>query len=531
MMTHPELRGTSFIGASDRGNGGAGTLLATNPASGEQLEPAYQLEPPATAARAAELAAKAFSSFRNSSGAERAALLREIADRIDRAEEAIVARMNAETGLPEPRCRGEKARTCGQLRLFADLVEEGSWAGARIDHAQPEREPLPRPDLRSMQRPLGPVAVFGASNFPLAFSGAGGDTASALAAGCPVVVKAHSAHPGTSELVAAAVSGAVVALGLHPGVFSLLYADGVELGQAIVQHPCIKAVGFTGSRSGGRALMDLAAARPEPIPVYAEMSSVNPVIVLPAAMRERGEAIARDLVASLTLGVGQFCTKPGIILAPDDGFDAFARVVADRASAVPAGTMLHAGICQSYHAGVQNLAKIEGATQLVAVAAPADSNQAGCVVFATDAEHFLNEPSLSAEIFGPASVLVRCASPEEFVRVAESLEGQLTGSIHGSDQDFSNYADLISAMESKVGRIVINGFPTGVEVAHAMVHGGPYPASSDGRSTSVGTLAIERFTRPVSWQDCPDALLPEALQEANPHKIWRLVDGDFSQMS
>jgi NADP-dependent aldehyde dehydrogenase len=378
-----------------------------------------------------------------------------------------------------------------------------------------------------MLRPIGPVAVFGASNFPLAFSVAGGDTASALAAGNAVVVKAHPAHPGASEMVGRAIADAMRRAGAPEGIFALLFDAGTTVGRTLVQHPSIKAAGFTGSRAGGRALMDIAAARSDPIPFFAEMSSTNPVFILPRAMAERGEQIAAGLHASVTLGVGQFCTKPGLVLiGKDSGADRFAAKLSELLAATPEGILLTAGICKSYASGM------EGRAKLLRGAAPAAAGRgfgAFAALFETDIDTLTSQPELAEELFGPATLLVRHNSREELLRFAEKLEGHLTATIHGSDEDLRDATDLIAILEQKVGRIVFNGFPTGVEVSHAMVHGGPYPATSDVRFTSVGTQAILRFARPVCFQNFPDEALPPELQKANPLRIWRTLDGKLTQ--
>ena len=519
-----DLQGTSFIGAA-RGTGGAGEDRAVNPVSGEELDPVYHAEGEETVEAVCRLAAAAFVEFREKSGEEKAVFLRTIADEIDAVEEEIVVRMTAETALPEGRCRMEKGRTCFQLRLFADLLEEGSWVDARIDHADPDRAPVPKPDCRSMWRPVGPVVVFCASNFPLAYSVAGGDTASALAAGCPVIVKAHGSHPGTAEIVGAAVRRAVVKCGLPDGVFALLYGSGRTIGQALVKHPAVQAVGFTGSRSGGRALMDTAAARPEPIPVWAEMSAVNPVFVLPGALKERGEQIAEGFVGSLTLGVGQFCTNPGLLISGSEGRSEFAGEVASLAAEIAPATMLHEGIASSYHGAVDAMTTKKGVEVLARVEAEVGKNAAGAVVLGTSVDAFLTDQSMADEMFGPATLMIEAGDEEAMLGVAESLEGQLTATVHATGEDREMFARLIAVLERKAGRLVYNGYPTGVEVCHGMVHGGPAPATSDGRSTSVGPRAITRFTRLVCWQDFPDDLLPVELQEGNPLGISRIVDG------
>ena len=523
-----KLEGYSLIG-SKRGQGVGGTWQAKNPSTGEELEVTYHAENEAGLDEAVALAEAAFISYGGSSPSARAKFLRTIAEEIDAIEEDIVSRMMAESALPEPRCRGEKGRTIGQLRMFADLVEEGSWVDARIDLAQPNREPLPKPDLRSMQRARGPVAVFCASNFPLAFSVAGGDTASALAAGCPVVVRAHSAHPGVAELVGKAVQAAVAKCELPEGVFSLIFDDGIALGGAIAKHPGIQAIGFTGSRAGGRALMDLAAAREVPIPVFAEMSSINPIFILPEALTERGSAIAENLVGSVSLGVGQFCTSPGLVFTIGEGHQEFAQKVAAGLGAVAPATMLHEGIARNYSEGVSKMEAQDGVTCIATV--PAEKCQAGAAVFETTVAAFLANENLSAEVFGPSTLLVHCESMEDFLAAADSLEGQLTASVHGTDGELAQAGALMDSLARRAGRLVVNGFPTGVEVCPSMVHGGPYPATSDGSSSSVGTRAIGRFARAISWQGTPESLLPPELQSSNPLGIWRLVDGSLSKES
>jgi NADP-dependent aldehyde dehydrogenase len=435
----------------------------------------------------------------------------------------------AESGLPRARLEGERARTVGQLRMFASVVREGSFLEARIDPALPERKPLPRPDLRLRNVAVGPVAVFGASNFPLAFSVAGGDTASALAAGCPVVAKAHPAHPGTSELVGRAVAKAVSASGLPAGVFSLLLDSGIEVGKRLVSNPHIAAVGFTGSRGGGTALMKLAAERPVPIPVYAEMSSINPVILFPAALASRGAEIGKAFVSALTLGSGQFCTNPGLILAMEGpGLDAFVAAASEALTGVAAQTMLTPGIHRAYCAGVAAL-ESNPAVKALARGQAGTDYQGQPVLFSTEARAFLDDHRLGEEVFGASSLVVRCRNEGEIRAVLERLEGQLTAALHMDEADHAAARTLLPVLERRVGRILVNGFGTGVEVGHAMVHGGPYPATSDGRTTSVGSLAIQRFLRPVCYQDLPDALLPKALREGNPLGIWRRIDGTPKQ--
>ena len=477
---------------------------------------------------AVDAAVGAFDAYRRMPADRRAAFLEQVATAIEVNDELIDA-AHAETALPPQRLAGERTRTANQLRMFAALVREGSWVDARIDRALPGRTPLPRPDIRRLLIPIGPVAVFGASNFPLAFSVAGGDTASALAAGCPVIVKAHPAHPATSEIAARAIVSAVKATRMPPGVFSMLHSTRNEIARALVQHPQVKAVGFTGSLRAGRALFDAAADRAEPIPVYAEMGSVNPVFVLPGALAERAAAIAAGLKDSVTMGVGQFCTNPGLTIGVgDERFDAFVHELDGLMSAAPSGTMLTPAICQSYEAAVRRLSGIDGVSTRRS-SAPSQEAQALPSLFVTDGGAFLRHHDISEEVFGPSTVVVRCGSREELEAVARQLEGQLTATIHGTAADLEQYAWLVSILERKAGRLLVNGFPTGVEVCPSMQHGGPYPATTDSRSTSVGTAAISRFARPVAYQNFPPSLLPPELQDANPRAIWRLVDGQLTK--
>ena len=531
-----ELTGRSIIGNS-RGEAVGPAHPGFNPVSGEHLEPGWYAASAEEVERAVTLASTAFDSYRHLTGREKGLFLRTIASRIESIGEVLTARAVAETGLPVARIQGEIGRTCNQLRMFAILVEEGSWVDARIDQADPQRQPLPKPDVRSMYRPLGPVVVFGASNFPLAYSVAGGDTASALAAGCPVIVKAHPSHPGTSELVGLAVSEAVRECGLPEGVFSLLFGAGNDLGEVLVSHPLIKAGGFTGSRSGGKALAALAANRPEPIPFYAEMSSVNPLVVLPGAMRERGETIAAGLHGAVTLGAGQFCTKPGLIFVHDDDATAgFITRLATLMGAEQVFTLLNPGIRQAYTAGTTRL---DNKSVVKTLARPAINSSAaaesGCqtaaALYQTTAASLLAHRELQDEVFGPATLVVTWSSKSELLDLARALEGQLTASIHTNEQDLTDFAELLPILEERAGRLIYNGFPTGLEVCHAIVHGGPWPSTSDGRTTSVGTRAIFRFTRLVCFQGFPQSRLPEELQNSNPNGIWRMVDGRQTQDS
>ena len=501
-------------------------IRAVDPATNQTLEPAYPGGTYEQVEQACALAWAAFDSFRETSLEARATFLETIASEIEALGDALIERAVSESGLPRARIQGERGRTCAQLRTFARTVRAGEWLDVRVDPAQPQRQPLPRADLRQRQIPLGPVAVFGASNFPLAFSVAGGDTASALAAGCPVVVKAHSAHPGTSELVGQAVARAARQCELADGVFSLLYGSGREVGIALVSDTRIKAVGFTGSRSGGIALCQTAAARAEPIPVYAEMSSINPVFLFDTALQTRAEALAQGFVASLTQGAGQFCTNPGLVIARQGpALQRFIDAASEHVRQAAAQTMLTPGIFSAYQAGVGALAANANAQAAASGQAGQGPNQCQAQLFVTQAEAFLADPALQAEVFGAASLVVACANDEQVRQVAEHLEGQLTATLQLDDADIDNARILLPTLERKAGRILVNGWPTGVEVCDAMVHGGPFPATSDARTTSVGTAAILRFLRPVCYQDFPDALLPQALKHGNPLQLRRLLDG------
>ncbi len=524
------LLGRSLIGFKE-GSDTPDPKRAIDPSNGNEIEPPFFNASSEEVESAATLAKNAFQSYSGKSGAERAEFLEAIANEIEALGETLTQRAMQETGLPEGRIIGETGRTTGQLRLFAQVARDGSWSQPRIDTAIPDREPLPKPDVRSMLRPVGPVVVFAASNFPLAFSTAGGDTASALAAGCPVIVKAHSSHPGTAELVARAIQSAARATSMPEGVFSLLFGGGRSVGSALVTHPAVKAVGFTGSTAGGTALMKLAAERKEPIPVYAEMGSVNPVVLLPGAIADRGESIAAGLHVSATLGVGQFCTNPGVALVKkDDAGDAFVASFVEKMKATASQVMLNATIQSAYSDGVQRMDSSQGVRTLVSNTV--NDGSSGCLgsaaVFETDASAFLADATLSEELFGPGTTIVRWSETSELLAVLESFEGQLTGTLHGTEDDFAQYGDALPILERKVGRIVYNAFPTGVEVCPSMVHGGPYPATSDGRSTSVGTHAITRFARLIAYQDSPQNLLPPELRDDNPTGVTRLENGKFA---
>ncbi|WP_066285328.1 aldehyde dehydrogenase (NADP(+)) [Arthrobacter sp. B6] len=506
------------------------TTFAFNPATNEQLHPAYSLITEEQLTTATSAAAAAYPSFSTLDPETHAAFLDAIADNIEAIGEELIIRAGQETGLPAARLQGERARTTGQLRLFANVVRQGDFRGVRIDPALPDRAPLPRADIRQRQIPLGPVAVFGASNFPLAFSTAGGDTASALAAGCPVVFKAHNAHPGTGELVGRAVVKAVKDFRLHPGVFSLVYGPGASIGQALVADPNIKAVGFTGSQAAGIALMRTAASRPEPIPVYAEMSSLNPVFVFEGALNGSAEdidALATQYVTAVTGSSGQLCTSPGLLFAPaGEAGDRLAAAVGRAVSACAGQTMLTEGIAGSWNAGAAALGSADGVTVVGKGTTGPTENAPAPTIFGTPVRDFVSNHVLHQEIFGAASLVIRYSSTADLIEAVNRLEGQLTATLQLTEADYPTAAPLIPALEQKVGRIIVNGWPTGVEGGHAMVHGGPFPATSDSRTTSVGTLAISRFLRPVAYQNLPPELLPAPLQDDNPWHLNRRINGE-----
>lgn len=501
MLTGKHLIAGEWVGGEDR--------FTSQPASGEAAS--FANAGMAEVDRAVRAAEEAFWSYSALTRAARAAFLERIAEEIEARGAELTATGHAETGLPVARLEGERGRTTGQLRLFAKHIREVGFLDLRHDVALPDRQPLPRPDIRMMQRPVGPVAVFGASNFPLAFSTAGGDTASALAAGCPVVVKGHPAHPGTGEIVAQAVDAAVRACGVHPGVFSLIQGVGNDLGAALVTHPLITAVGFTGSLAGGRALFDLCARRAVPIPFFGELGSVNPVFLLPAALAARGEAIAKGWAASLTMGAGQFCTNPGIVvaMAGAEG-DAFVAVAKGALEAVGPQVMLTDGIAAAYRAGRDRIAATAGVREVLT--SVCDRRNATPYVYEVAGADWLADEALGHEVFGPLGVIVRVADADQMEAVARSLEGQLTCTLQMDAGDTDLARRLMPILERKAGRVLANGFPTGVEVCEAMVHGGPYPASTNFGATSVGTMAIRRWLRPVSYQNLPEALLPEELR-------------------
>jgi NADP-dependent aldehyde dehydrogenase len=526
-----ELTGKQLIAGEPTASNDT-TFSAQNPNDSTTLEPAFHEATGEEIDRAMRAAAAAFDAFRARSAEDRAALLDAIADEVEALGDALLERAHAETGLPMPRLTGERGRATGQARLFANLLREGSWVDARIDLPQPDRKPLPKPDVRRLLAPIGPVVMFGASNFPLAISVIGTDTVSALGAGCPVVVKGHPGHPGTCEMLARAVATALEKLNFPKGAFSLVQGTSNDVGMALVKHPATQAVAFTGSLRGGRALADAAAARPTPIPVYAEMGSVNPVFVLPGAAAERGDAIAQGYVQSVTLGAGQFCTNPGLLLGlKSDALDAIKAATAKAAGDAAPATMLHAGISKSFENGLERVSGVDGVSALGCSSTDADTTatQAACSIFSTNVDTLLGNPDLFEENFGPSSVVVESDTAKKLEAVAEKLEGQLTATIHGTAEDLKNHAGLVRILERKVGRLIFNGFPTGIEVCPSMHHGGPYPAATHSHFTSIGTASILRFVRPVCYQGFPDAALPVELQNGNPKGVWRLVDGELSQ--
>lgn len=474
-------------------------------------------------------ASAAFQVFRKKSGVEKANFLTAIAEQLLNTGDELITVCCSETGLPSVRIEGERMRTVNQLKMFAALLLEGSWLDARIDTAIPDRTPVPKPDLRYMHIPLGPVVVFGASNFPLAFSVAGGDTVSALAAGCPVIVKAHPAHPATSAIIGKIIQTAAQKTNMPDGVFSLLYDNGIDVGIQLAKHPLIKAVGFTGSFKAGKALYDIAVNRPEPIPVYAEMGSTNPVFILPQAMKERGQEIAAAYSNSVTMGVGQFCTNPGLLIYKNDDHN-FKQTLKTAFEKTVGGVMLTPNILNAYKTGVQQHIATEGVEELAISNFKSDTidNIAIPVLMKVDSNVFNNNSQLSEEVFGPTGIAISVSTKKEMLEIAEKLSGHLTATIHGTDDELIEYKELLDMLEQKVGRLVINGFPTGVEVCNSMVHGGPYPSTTDSKTTSVGTTAIYRFTRPVCYQNLPQQLLPAELKDKNVLNIYRIINGERS---
>jgi len=513
----------------DHSSSGDEIFYSYNPVKQSNNEYRFYKATPDEVNYAVVKAATAFQVYRKKSGVEKANFLAAIAEELLNSGDDLVTVCYNETGLPVARIEGERIRTVNQLKMFAALLREGSWVDARIDSAMPERTPVPKPDLRFMQIPLGPVAVFGASNFPLAFSVAGGDTASALAAGCTVVVKAHPAHPATSAIVGKLIQSAARKTDMPDGVFSLLFDNGIDAGVQLVKNPLIKAVAFTGSFKAGKAIYDIAVNRPEPITVYAEMGSTNPVFILPDAMKKRGQEIAAAYSAAVTLGVGQFCTNPGLLIYQnnDDNFKQSLKSAFEKTSG---GVMLTPTILNSYKTGVQQHLAIAGVEQLAhSGSGPTiENNIALPVLLTADSNIFSDNPQLSEEIFGPTGMIIPVNTKKEMLNIAEHLSGHLTATVHGNNEELIEYKELLDILEQKAGRVIINGFPTGVEVCSAMVHGGPFPATTDSKTTSVGTAAIYRFTRPVCYQNMPQSLLPAELKDKNMLNIYRLINGDRS---
>lgn len=524
-----KMDGRNIIGKSKSGTSD-GVLNIFGPGLQRVLKGSFNIATEEEIEQAMILANSAFETYKNISGAQRAAFLNAIADGIMDLGDALVQRAMQESGLPEGRIKGERGRTVNQLRLFADIAKEGSWVEASIDLANPDRKPIPKADIRRMLRPIGPVLVFTASNFPLAFSTAGGDTASALAAGCPVIVKAHESHLGTNALVAMAIQEAAEKTGMPDGVFSSLNGTGPDLGQKLVRHPAVKAIAFTGSFKGGKAIFDAAAERQEPIPVFAEMGSINPVLLLDNVLKNKGAEIAKQYAASVTLGVGQFCTNPGLLIANSGpALDDFIKHLGEEMKKKVPQVMLNEGICKSFEKNKQQLLGQQG-VQLVAQADQTASGFEGRPAVAMiNGADFINNPILKEEVFGPFTLVVQCQDKQEIEKVIASLGGQLTGTVMGENEEILAYRELIEGLQNKVGRIIFNGVPTGVEVCHAMHHGGPFPATTDARFTSVGSNSIKRFGRPLAYQDYLQVLLPEELKDENPLGIWRVVNGSFGK--
>lgn len=522
-----QLHGRQIIAGASVAQGPV-TFHGLNPATGETTTPPVHEATAIEVDRALDAADAAFEEYRHLGGGRIASFLETMAEEWMALGDALLDQAHVETALPLARLAGERGRMVNQARMFAALVREGSWVDARIDRADPHRQPTPKPDVRRMLQPIGPVVVFGASNFPFAISVGGGDTVSALAAGCPVVAKAHPGHPGTCELIGRAIVRAAERMGIPAGVFGMVHGRGHEVGLALVRHPLTRVVAFTGSQAGGRALFAAAAARPDPIPVYAEMGSTNPVFVLPGAMEERGVQIAEGYLQSVTLGTGQFCTNPGVLLAVEGpALTAFLDAVAAAAREVVPSTMLNKRIRDAFHGGFERIRDTPGVSVLgQSRAAPdASRSEAACAIFTAGLATLEARPHLWDEVFGPVSLVIVCPGAADLERVARRLHGHLTASIHGTAAEIETHRDLVSALERRVGRIIFNGYPTGIEVCAAMHHGGPHPATTDVHYTSIGTASIDRFVRPVCYQGFPQSALPAELRDDNPRGIWRLVDG------
>lgn len=522
-----KITGDNYIGFQKSSNGTT-AFKTYNPESKTDNTTVFYEACDQEIEEALQLATNAFPVYKKIGAKQRALFLRTIAEEIENLGEALITMYCNETGLPETRARGEKARTLLQLRLFADVAEEYSWVEASIETAIPERKPVPKQDIRKMNIPIGPVVVFGASNFPLAYSTAGGDTVSALAAGCPVIVKSHPMHAGTGTLIASAIITAAKKTNMPNGVFSNLNSKGIEVGQKLVKHPYTSAVGFTGSISGGRALLDIAAKRDIPIPVFAEMGSINPVVLLPEALKTRGAEIAKTYANSITTGTGQFCTNPGLLLAINNKeLQQFLKNLKKEMVAIAPSCMLHPNIKNTFEKNKEKIVKQEVVTTITSRDSKNDNYGQPCIASIT-AKNFLKNKKLQEEVFGPFSLVVLCEDEQQIAAVLLSLQGQLTGTIIANNSEIEEYKDIISVLSNKVGRLIFNGVPTGVEVCNAMVHGGPYPASTDSRFTAVGANSIKRWVRPFSFQNWPDSLLPVVLQNENPLKIRRLVNNQFT---
>lgn len=522
------ITGKNYIGAQ-RSAAGSKIFRTFDPVSNIENEPQFYEASPEEIDKAVALAWKAFTCYQDYSGEQKSDFLNAIADEIEALGDELINTYCLESGLPQGRAMGERGRTMFQLRSFADLVKKGDWVEAHIDTAQPDRTPIPKPDIRKMMIPLGPVVVFGASNFPLAYSTAGGDTAAALAAGCPVIVKSHPMHAGTGELVASAIIKAAERTGMPEGVFSNLNSSGIEVGVQLVQHPKVKAVGFTGSIRGGRALYDLAAKREEPIPVFAEMGSVNPVVFLPEALTERGGTLANTYAGSVTLGTGQFCTNPGLLFGiKGTALDQFIKTLAEEIVLIEPGCMLHPNIIGAYNKNKGKALEQKGLQLVSEYEQAIGDNVARQAVTTVEGAVFLDNPTLHQEVFGPFTMVVQCKDKEQLEAIILKLEGQLTGTLIAEGDEAKNYPGVVEALRNRVGRIIFNGVPTGVEVCPSMVHGGPYPASTDSRFTAVGINSIKRWVRPFSYQDWPNELLPAALKNENPLGIVRFVNNQLS---
>lgn len=522
------ITGKNYIGQS-RSSNGTITFKTFNPQLNKENGTVFTEATSQEIEEAVSLASLAFKTFRTISGVKKAAFLNTIADEILELDDALLQTYCSETGLPEGRAKGERGRTIGQLRMFANLVLDGSWVEATIDTAQPNREPMPKSDIRKMLVPLGPVVVFGASNFPLAYSTAGGDTAAAFAAGCPVIVKSHPMHAGTGALVASAIIKAAQKTGMPNGVFSNLNSSGIEVGSQLVKHPGVKAVGFTGSIKGGRALYDLAAQREELIPVFAEMGSINPVVILPKALKNRNKSIAKTYASSITLGTGQFCTNPGLLLGiKGEVLSSFIKNLSDEIEKIEPSCMLHPNILGAYESNKQKAISQPDLSVVASYDTAVKSNYARQAITTVEGKTYLENPTLHQEVFGPYSLVVQCENINQLEQIISKFEGQLTGTVIADNNEAAEYPEVISALQNRVGRIIFNGVPTGVEVCPSMNHGGPYPSSTDSRFTAVGIHSIKRWVRPFSYQDWPNNLLPEALKNENPLGISRLVNNKQS---